>query len=830
MVDHSRSRFLPAAIALVLAGCVGLHDPTAPGTQEGAIGLGRSGFRYDPMRFVQTDDSVQGAMVRTLVFENPLPTDGALLQARIGEIVREAEETAAKPDSNPADVLGRTRELVELGCPTDHSRIEESVRMARAALRDADVTKGMEGEPFYALQTLCTAGVTDAPGVAAALRWQVAHPDKWIGKGCPWGTKLTIQTLWAGRTAVDTIDAIGKGLQWMADGMNEAGCLEYFDPWGFLDAAGTVHHPLAREVVLKQLPMVLRAQKPDGGWGRHSFVVFRALVKHGLLDPLRRLPALPPDWRVVRSIPVTGQKLRDLSWDGKRFWVYSPEEHLAIAVSPVDGTVRGRVRLPEGEVAGIGWVGDALAVARKSPKRLQRVDADSGAVLSERPLEQVHDVGAVAADGDGVCVADLWMPGVWVFDVEGREPGHYRRLAGPLPCALAASGQGVWHVDLWAGALIKSGPEGQLLDWGEAPFGQNTAGVAWDGHRLWALDAAGKRICALARSPKASLSYDWLKRTTEVCLQPILSAGETFTGADTRLLITNRASIPVRVTGVFELNRWLWPQPHSFAVDVPADSAEVVPVRVDAVGAPAPGQTRPLVVRWSAVSRPARGSRSVVHGDLSVPVLPTYECPRRSAPVRVDGDLSEWADLPFACTEPGQVLMAPDSWNGPQDCSFRFGVSFDDGFVYVAVEVFDDRVVADGASSPWFQDGVEVRIDARPPPARSSRGAVELRDVLLVAVAPGATAEAPVIHAAERMPEGLRAGCRRTNEGHVSEIAIPAAYLDTMQGGEWRSFRLNIAVDDHDGAARDRTQAAQLWWQPDWRQPEDVPGSGTFRR
>lgn len=830
MMHHNRNRFLAAATAMALVGCVGLHDPAGPATQEGAGGLGRSGFRYDPMRFVETDDSVQGAMVRTFVFENPLPTDGNLLQEEIRKVVREIDQIAAKPDVNPADVLGRTRELVELGCPADHPRIRQSVKVARAALLGADVSKSMEGDQFYALQTLCYSGVPDIPEVRAALRWQMASPGAWIGKGCPWGTKLTVQTLWAGRSVVDTAAAVGKGLQWMARGMNEAGCLEYFDPWGFLDAAGTVDHPLARDVVLRQLPMVLRAQEPDGGWGRRSFVVFRALAKHGLLEPLRHLPALPPDWRVVRSIPVAGKDLRDLSWDGKRFWVHCPGERLAIAVSPPDGSVRRRVHLPEGELAGIGWVGDALAVTRKRPKRLLMVDVERGEVLSERALEQVHDVGAVAAIGDGVCVADLWMPGAWVFDTAGGTPGRYRQLAGPLAGGLADSGQGVWHLDLWAGALIKSGPKGELLDWGEAPFGRDTAGVAWDGRRLWALDAGRGRVCALARSPKSSVNYSWLERTTEVRLQPVLSAGERFTGADTRLVVTNRASIPARVTGVFELNRWLWPRPHDFSVEVAADSIEVVPVRVDAVGTPAPGRIQPLVARWSTTYHPVRGRRFVVHGDLSAPILPTYKCPRQDAAVRVDGDLADWGDLPFACTEPSQILVTPESWTGPRDCSFRFGVAFDDDFLYIAVEVFDDLPVADGTSSPWSQDGVEVRVDARPRAARSSREAVEFRDVLLVALAPGPTPATPVIHAPERMPEGVQACCRRTSEGHVSEIGIPATYLAAMQGGEWRGFRLNIAVDDHDGAVRERAQAAQLWWQPDWRRPEDIPGSGTFRR
>ena len=831
MTGRVRIRILAVALALALAGCMSVQRVGAPVMGEGrAPSLSRSGFRHDPMRFLEADRSVQGAMVRTFVFGNPLPTDGDLLRARIDEVARAVGEIAEKPDSNPADVLGRTRELIELGCPVDHPRVKELVSLARATLQGADLAKTMEGAQFYALQTLCYTGVTDAPGVAAALRWQASNPGAWLGKGCPWGTKLTIQTLWAGRDVVDATEAVGKGLRWMVDRTNEAGCLEYFDPWGFLDAAGTVDHPLTEGVVLKQLPMILRAQRADGGWGKRSFVTFRALVKHGLLDRLRTVPPLPPDWLIVRFVPAPGEDLRGLAWDGRRFWVYSPTTNEAIAVSPMDGSVRHRVRLPHGEVSGIGCWGEVLAVAQKRPKRLLTVSPDSGDVLTERALDQVHDVGAVAEADGRICVADLWVPGVWVFDADPRAPGRYRQLAGPLPGALSGAAQGVWHVDLWASAVIKSGPRGELLDWGEAPFGPSTAGVAWDGRRLWALDGAKKRICALAKSPRADLSYRWLERTVRVRLEPILADGTTFVEADTRLHVTNSASIPVQVTGAFELNRWLWPQPHDFAVEVPADSTRMISIRVGAVGPAAVGRLQPLVARWSAAYRHIRRRRPATRGVLSVDVLSAYGCPRSSGHVRVDGDLGEWDELPLACTEPRLLLMTPHSWTGPQDCSFRFGVAFDDRFLYVALEVFDDTVVSDGVSPPWLQDGVEVRLDARPGPARAFRGGIEFADVLLVALSPGVTPDDFRLHAAERMPDGLQARCRRTPDGYVSEIAVPVAYLDAMQGGDWRDFRLNIAVDDHDGAVRDRAQAAQLWWQPDWRRPEDVPGSGTFRQ
>lgn len=56
------------------------------------------------------------------------------------------------------------------------------------------------------------------------------------------------------------------------------------------------------------------------------------------------------------------------------------------------------------------------------------------------------------------------------------------------------------------------------------------------------------------------------------------------------------------------------------------------------------------------------------------------------------------------------------------------------------------------------------------------------------------------------------------------EAAIPLEALEKANP-KWKDegLRINLAVDDMDG-----DQAAQLWWQPDWRTPRNVPGSETF--
>jgi hypothetical protein len=174
------------------------------------------------------------------------------------------------------------------------------------------------------------------------------------------------------------------------------------------------------------------------------------------------------------------------------------------------------------------------------------------------------------------------------------------------------------------------------------------------------------------------------------------------------------------------------------------------------------------------------------------------------------------------------VRVAPDSWKGAEDGSFRFGVEYDESRFYVAVEVTDDQVVADTLHLPWDQDGIEVRLDARPDPARSNeRGAVDAA-FLLVAASPGTTPDGMYLYQRDHLDSlGVTAVCLRQPDGYTAEIAVPRGWLDQQQGRPWSEFRLNLSVDDVD---EPNGALAQLCWRPDWRTPENYPGSGTFRR
>ena len=235
------------------------------------------------------------------------------------------------------------------------------------------------------------------------------------------------------------------------------------------------------------------------------------------------------------------------------------------------------------------------------------------------------------------------------------------------------------------------------------------------------------------------------------------------------------------------------------------------------------------MLTWKAAYERKEKKPIEVEGEARLTVEQVYGCAARQTPVVVDGKLDEWKELPLVCRQPAQILVAPESWVGPEDCFFRFGVEYDQEYLYIAVEVVDEQPVLFPEKLPWKQDGIEVLVDARPDPVRSnSRGQGLFENFLFIGLSPGATPGEMVFYKREQVGgEGVQAICAKTDGGHNTEIAIPLSYLDEKQGHRWEEFRLNIGVDDFDDPAG---KLAQIWWQPNWRRSQDRPGSGTFKR
>ncbi|NQT21202.1 MAG: hypothetical protein HQ592_15955 [Planctomycetes bacterium] len=313
--------------------------------------------------------------------------------------------------------------------------------------------------------------------------------------------------------------------------------------------------------------------------------------------------------------------------------------------------------------------------------------------------------------------------------------------------------------------------------------------------------------------------------------RPVFVEGQKFERAESHIRIANETKAPMHFEMSFRPNMII-PDPKRAEFDIPPHAEMEVGLTLVAPEPLKADLALPLVFDWTASYKLENRARPLERaGEHRIMLQPSFSCSRRATAVKIDGKLDEWKDLSIICAEPQQIHFNPDSWSGTKDGSFRFATAYDDKSLYIAIEATDDKVVAVPTSWPWFQDGVEVRLDARPEPERSAgRGQGEKDNFILIALSPGTTSKDMVFCDQDILPKGTEAICLKTPTGHITEIAIPFSYLDEKQKEEWKAFRLNIAVDDFDGEVGDREKAAQLWWRPDWRTPLSCGGSGTFRR
>ena len=309
-------------------------------------------------------------------------------------------------------------------------------------------------------------------------------------------------------------------------------------------------------------------------------------------------------------------------------------------------------------------------------------------------------------------------------------------------------------------------------------------------------------------------------------VSPVHTTHGTFERAKATLTFQNDAEVPMTVRASIPPRGALRVTPETIETTVPAGSQKTVGVELIAQSPTPVSEVDPLAVKWTATFEPPGQPAVRVPREDVVAVEQIATIPVRAKPVVIDGNLEEWTSFPHAY-EP-TAATKPPQWGGPSDCSYQFAIEHDDEYLYVAVKTIDDRAILNPLKEPWSQDGVEIRLDARPEPDRSQgRGRGEMKDILVVSMSPGETPDQMVLYSADQLPAGVKAVCVKTPTGHAAEVAVPASYLDQKQGGPWKALRLNIAVDDFDKPAG---PLRALWWRPDWRSGATYSGSGTFQR
>jgi hypothetical protein len=479
------------------------------------------GFRHDPMKWVQSDTSLQGALVRTTVLNQPRAGDQGKIEQHFREVfANQSMDGSLQDPENPEQSIlkstsPRMLEVLEMGCSPQRPEVRralDTLGQALAKQPDDDL-----GYVVSALSALAIAGRKGHSTAPVMLKQFAKDTIESIDRGhCPGTPHGQVALMWRCRDLADLGDEIQEILTWIKDAMEPPGCskkLKLCEPWNIVDMAGTVTHPSAQRIATNLIPMLLRCQSQDGGWkdcygNDMTRIALRMLVLHNLLEPLRNLSPLPDDWEIIHSIPARCEKPRNITCGDGKLWLLDEANGAAIQVSPDDGTVLKVINLAR-KGAGFGFAAseEFFYVTKPMPdgtgeSPVYELSIETGELVREMTLRGSDDILSVGKVGRKLVLGDGWQGGVWFLNLDApdAEPEH-RYLATGMPDYLSTYGDDIWCVDWLAPSLVRTNTQGELLDWGERPFGFNA--VAWDGEHLWALDPEHRRICMVAKNSES---------------------------------------------------------------------------------------------------------------------------------------------------------------------------------------------------------------------------------------------------------------------------------------------------------------------------------------
>ncbi len=179
-----------------------------------------------------------------------------------------------------------------------------------------------------------------------------------------------------------------------------------------------------------------------------------------------------------------------------------------------------------------------------------------------------------------------------------------------------------------------------------------------------------------------------------------------------------------------------------------------------------------------------------------------------SSPPQIDGNLQEW-DLSNGVRSAYRVF-AYSGWDGSEDLDAVWRLAWDEGRLYVAVQVTDDVHVQTQSGALMYQgDSVELQVDINPE-ARATRVNPATTQLIL---SPGDFAANPPAAARFRGNESgaipllpghsIEVAAQQTADGYVLEAAIPWADLSlTPAAGMRLGLALNANDNDSPGVAR----------------------------
>jgi len=325
------------------------------------------------------------------------------------------------------------------------------------------------------------------------------------------------------------------------------------------------------------------------------------------------------------------------------------------------------------------------------------------------------------------------------------------------------------------------------------------------------------------RTPEKAQELRLFVANRAVTATPVQVEGDLFESGVSTLSITNPSQQPLRIKVLSEMAPGIRVSPGSVSRVIPPDSKQEIALRISAEEGMPVAAVQPVILHWTAYYDTHTNKPSVeLAGQCGIPIDAPFVIARRDTAPVIDGKLDDWAALPFVVDQPTDIFFNVPAWKGPQDGAFRFAVSYDDAYLYVAMQATDDERCFEGWK--YWEDFAILSVDAR------ASGSDDPRTAMFnLSAGPGMTREQARGFEEGAVPEGVQCASVPTTDGFTAELAIPAAYLNERQDGRWKRVRLNVAFADFDtGDQRDGVTI--LNWRPEWLRSRGNVETGVFLR
>ena len=202
----------------------------------------------------------------------------------------------------------------------------------------------------------------------------------------------------------------------------------------------------------------------------------------------------------------------------------------------------------------------------------------------------------------------------------------------------------------------------------------------------------------------------------------------------------------------------------------------------------------------------------IVNFSYNIKPIKKFYLDKSPFKIEIDGDEKEWGEFNY-------------SWKLEDENSMAFySIYYDNSFVYFGIKVIDDSIVSYGKGAAFKQDNVGFGFSPYPlNTASMSRGKNWYVNEFWQLITPQNKAVPSIYY--RDMPENAKSICVQKDYGYFSEIAVPISVIEDKKGKDWKSIRVNLAIDDNDGDG----VVNRFWWQPNWMNNNvNIIGSGTF--